>query len=52
MKGLKERDERSAMKEGRLSRQMMDVRREFHWAIGRGKKLFLYASVELCTWRT
>ena len=47
----KERDERSAWKEGRLPRQAMDVGIEFHWAIARGKKLFLYASVELCARR-
>ena len=36
----RERDERSASNEGRLSRQPMVVGREFHLATARGTKLF------------
>ena len=40
----------SGKKVGCPDRQWM-LGREFHWAIARGKKLFLYASVELCARR-
>ena len=37
----KRRDERSAWKEGRLSRQAMDVGREFHGLLREEKELFV-----------